>query len=112
MCWVFWFIVFLIKIRILKFNDTPLRKQESGASGAGLLAGILQNFALRVKYEKALHNKTVCKTKFIVNVTRDHSQKGQKRHILGLCFPLGTRGHLACKSRASSQETSQWMNEW
>ena len=46
MCCVFWFIVFLIKVRILKFSDTPLRKQESGASAAGILAGIHQYMAM------------------------------------------------------------------
>ena len=43
-------------------------------------------------------NKTVCKTKFIVNLTRNHSQKRQKRpkrHILALRFLLGARGDLA-----------------
>ena len=39
-------------------------------------------------------NKTVCKTEFIVNLTRNDIQKRQKRpkrHILALCFPLGAR---------------------
>ena len=43
-------------------------------------------------------NKTVCKTKFIVNLTGDDSQKRQKRekrHILALCSPLGVCGDLA-----------------
>ena len=43
-------------------------------------------------------NKTVCKTEFIVNLTRNDSQKRQKRpkrHILGLCSPLGACGDLA-----------------
>ena len=34
-------------------------------------------------------NKTICNTKFIVNLTRNDSQKRQKRqkrHILALCF--------------------------
>ena len=36
MYWVFWFIVFLVKVRILKFSDTGLRKQESGSLDAGV----------------------------------------------------------------------------
>ena len=40
-------------------------------------------------------NKTVCKTEFIVNLTRNDSQKRQKRpkrHILALCSPQDARG--------------------
>ena len=36
MRWLFWFIVFLIKVRILKFSETPLRKQESESLDAGV----------------------------------------------------------------------------
>ena len=43
-----------------------------------------------------LLNKTVYDMKFIVNLTRNDSQKRQKRqkrHMLALCFfPLGARG--------------------
>ena len=45
--------------------------------------------------------------KFIVDFQGQIGQKGQKGHLSSpVFFPLGRRGDLACKSCASSQETS------
>ena len=52
-------------------------------------------------------SKTICNTKFIVDFQGQIGQKGQKGHLFSpVFFPLGARGDLACKSCASSQETS------
>ena len=48
-------------------------------------------------------NKTVCNTKFIFNLTRNDSQKRQKRqkrHILALCFFPWARVEISRVSRA------------
>ena len=52
-------------------------------------------------------NKTVCNTKFIVNLTRNDSQK---RHILALFF-FPARGDLACKSRRVRKQATIKFNQ-
>ena len=52
-------------------------------------------------------SETIWNTKFIVDFQGQIKQKGQKGHLFSpVFFPLGARGDLACKSCASSQETS------
>ena len=52
-------------------------------------------------------SKTICDTKFIDDFQGQIGQKGQKGHLFSpVFFPLGARGDLACKSCASSQEST------
>ena len=52
---------------------------------------------------KKYFNKTVCKTKFIVNVTRNDSQK---RHILALCSSSVQKKSEKSVVRASAVDAS------